>query len=69
MGEIKSIIISGRQELEKQKLFKYRTNKIEFDMKYYADRVKEINEEISELKEDAEDGKDTGEEISTLKKS
>ena len=50
MDDIKNIILAGRKESEKQKLFKCRTNKIEFDMKYCADRVKEIREEIVELK-------------------
>ena len=68
MDKIKAIIINGRQESEKQNLFKCRTNKIEFDMKYCADRVKEIKEEIAELKDDAEDGEDTVEEINALKK-
>ena len=68
MNEIKSIIIEGRKESEKQKLFKCRTNKIEFDMRYCTDRVKEIREEIEELKEDAEDGEDNTEEIKDLKK-
>ena len=68
MNEIKTIIIDGRKESEKQKLFKCRTNKIEFDMRYCTERVKEIREEISELKEDAEDGEDTSQEIKDLKK-
>ena len=68
LKEIKTIIIDGRKESEKQELFKCWTNKIEFDLKYCSDRVKEIREEIGELKEDAEDGDDTCEEIEDLMK-
>lgn len=68
MNEIKSIIIEGRKESEKQNLFKFRDNKIEFDMTHCANRVKEIREEIEELKEDAEYSEDNTEEIKDLKK-
>ena len=42
MNEIKSMIIEGCKESEKQKLFKCRANKIEFDMRHCANRLKEI---------------------------
>ena len=41
-----------RKELEIQRLFKCRTDKIEFGIKFHANRVTEIREEIAELKKD-----------------
>ena len=67
MQGIQSIIINGRKEAQKQKLYKLRIDKIEHDMMYAASRIKEVREEISELKEDEIDGDNTQTEIFDLK--
>ena len=53
---ITDIMVKGRQELNKQKLFKLSLNKIEFELRYAGERIGEIKEEIKELKEMMEDG-------------
>jgi len=53
-NEIKSIhnlILKGRKESEIQRIFKCRTDKIEFGIKFYANQVTEIREDIVDLKD------------------
>ena len=70
---ITDIMVKGRQELNKQKLFKLSINKIEFELRYAGERIGEIKEEIKELKEMMEDGSDdddidnTKDELKTLR--
>ena len=40
--------------MQKQRLFKCRVNKIEFELRFAASRINEIREELKELKEDAD---------------
>ena len=46
LGELGSILIKGRKEMEKQRLFKCRIYKIEFEMRYQTSKIKEIQDEI-----------------------
>ena len=50
LGELGNILIKGRKEMAKQKLFKCRIDKIEFQLKYYTSRIKEIQDEVNELR-------------------
>ena len=52
------IVVKGRQEVHKQKLFKLSLNSIEFKLRYAGEQIVEIKEEIKELKEFLEDGDD-----------
>ena len=57
---LSNIMIKGRKEMQKQKLFRCRISKVEFRMKFAASRVNEIREEISEMKEESDcEEKDT----------
>jgi len=51
MKSIQNLILKGRKESEIQRLFKCRTDTIGFGIKFYANRVTEIREEIADLKE------------------
>ena len=61
---ITDIMVKGRQEMQKQKLFKLSVNRIEFELRYAGERIGEIKEEIKELKELLEDG-DNDENVDT----
>ena len=50
LGELGNILIKGQKEMAKQKLFKCRIDKIEFQLKYYTSRIKEIQDEVNELR-------------------
>ena len=63
-----SIMVKGRKEIQKQRLFKCRINKIEFELRFAASRINEIREELKELKEDAESDDDIDSETEELKK-
>ena len=41
--------------MAKQRLFKYRIDKIEFQMKYHNSRIKEIQDEVNGLREYGDD--------------
>uniref|UniRef100_A0A7S2RP34 Uncharacterized protein n=1 Tax=Eucampia antarctica TaxID=49252 RepID=A0A7S2RP34_9STRA len=64
MEGIQYLILKGREEIQKQKLFKCKNDNLQFEMKYAANRVNEIWEEIVELKED---GYESGPELNELK--
>ena len=67
MQGIQSIIMNGRKEVQKQKLYKLRIDIIEHEMRYAASRIREVREEILELKENEIDGDNTQTEIFDLK--
>ena len=54
LGELGNILMKGRKEMAKQRLFKCRINKIEFQLKYQTSRIKEIQDEIREVREDGD---------------
>ena len=62
---ITSIIVKGRKEQEKQRLYLCRLNSIQFEMKYSGNKISELRIMIKELKEDDEDEAET---ISSIKK-
>ena len=43
---LKDIMVKGRKEMSKQRLYKCRINKIEFQLRFAAARIKEIKEEL-----------------------
>ena len=53
--------------MQKQRLFKCRVNKIEFELRFAASGINEIRQELKELKDDADDEDDIDEEIEDLK--
>ena len=60
VNNLSKIMIKGRKEMQKQKFFRCRISKVEFQMKFAASRVNEIREEISEMKEESDcEEKDT----------
>ena len=63
MDALSDIMIKGRKEMSKQRLFKCRIDKIEFEMRYHTSRIKEISEELKELREDGNNDQDTVDEL------
>ena len=55
LGELGSILMKGRKEMAKQRLFKCHIDKIAFQMKYQTSRIKEIQYEIKHLRGDGND--------------
>lgn len=68
ISALTDIIIKGRKEMQKQRLFKCRIDKIEFEMRYYGTRIKEIRDEIKELAEDDDSNDENVESVKELKK-
>ena len=67
LNTLTNIMVKGRKEMSKLRLFKIRVNKIEFELKFTASRIKEILEEIKELREDCDGDADVLLEIIDLK--
>ena len=61
---ITSIIVKGRKEQEKQRLYLCRLNSIQFEMKYSENKISELRIMIKEFREDDED---EAESISSIK--
>ena len=53
--------------MHKQRLFKCRVNKIEFELRFAASCINEIQQELKELKDDTDIDDDIDEEIEDLK--
>ena len=67
MGKLTSLMISGREEMSKMRLFKCRQTNVEFKLKFIQSRIKEIKDDIKELKDDDDCDVDTETEIKDLK--
>mmetsp|Transcript_20672 Transcript_20672/g.19901 ORF Transcript_20672/g.19901 Transcript_20672/m.19901 type:complete len:83 (+) Transcript_20672:191-439(+) len=66
MEDMTHIMVNCRKELQKQCLYKCKINKVEFELNFASDRIKEIREELKELRED--DAEDTEEGLLVLLK-
>ena len=66
--KLSDMMIKGGKEMGKQRLFKCRIDKIEFEMRYQTSRIKEIKDEMEELREDSDDAEEKLETLSQLKK-
>ena len=64
---LKDIMVKGREEMSKQRLYKCRINKIEFQLRFAAARIKEIKEELQEIKDDSDSDDDKKSKIHDLK--
>ena len=70
--EITEIMMKGRKEMGKQRLYKCCIDKIEFEMRYYSSRIKEIVDGLKELREDdkkEEEIKQLKSELKSVRKS
>ena len=65
MSNMKNIMVNGRKELQKQRLYKCKRNSIEFEIKFTTDRISDIRDELTECREDGKDVDDA--EIKRLK--
>ena len=65
--KLTEMMMKGRKEMQKQRLFKCRIEKIEFEMRYYGTRIKEIRDEMKELMEDADSDSENVESMKELK--
>ena len=65
--EITEIMMKGRKEMAKQRLYKCRIDKIEFEMRNYSSRINEIVDELKELREDGDSDDETKDEVKQLK--
>ena len=65
--EITEIMMKGCKEMSKQRLYKCRIDKIEFEMRYYSSRIKEIVDELKELREDGDSDDEKENEVKQLK--
>ena len=67
MDRLISLMVNGRKELSKTRVYKCRISNIEFQLKFTTSRIKEIKEEIKELKDEADSDNDNDEELKDLK--
>ena len=67
LNKLADIMMKGRVEMRKQRLYKCRIDRIEFQMRYYTTRIKEITDELRELRQEAKDGDDNIEYQAELK--
>ena len=65
--KLTEMMMKGRKEMQKQRLFKCRIEKIEFEMRYYGTRIKEIRDEMKELMEDADSDSENVKSMKELK--
>ena len=67
MGELAALMISGKREMTKMRLFKCRQSNVEFKLKFIQSRIKELKDDIKELKDDDDSYVDTEKEVKALK--
>ena len=67
MLELTSLMVNGRRELSKMQLYQCKINNMEFQLKFTTSRIKEIKEEIRELKDEAGSDDDIDDELKELK--
>ena len=65
--KLTEMMMKGRKEMQKQRLFKCRIENIEFEIRYYGTRIKEIRDEMKELMEDAGSDSENVESMKELK--
>ena len=67
MGKLTTLMISGKREMTKMRLFKCRQSSVEFKLKFVQSRIKELKDDIKELKDDDDSDVDTAKEVKELK--
>ena len=67
LNKLADLMVKGRVEMRKQRLYQCRIDRIEFQMRYYSTRIKEINDELRELRQEAKNGDDNIEYQAELK--
>ena len=67
MSKLTTLMISGKQEMTKMRLFKCRQSSVEFKLKFVQSRIKELKDDIKELKDDDDSDVDTAKEVKKLK--
>ena len=68
LNDIGEIMKRGRKEMAKQRLYKCRIDKVEFEMRYQTSRIKEIKDELIELRDDSDEDEDNAVAIIELKR-
>ena len=67
LRKLTDLMVKWRVEMRKQRLFQCRKDKIEFEMRYHTTRIKEISDELKDLREDELNGDDNTKEQANLK--
>ena len=57
-NKLTDIMVNGREEMKKLRLYKICVNKLEFELRFVTARIKEIREEIKELKDERDSDDD-----------